>query len=249
MATLAAPAIAVPTDAFVGLPHWEIAVRPAHYVAARIATQPELGRLVADSTVNWRAWGYPLTVEDQRWNQGSASISLQATGPGGRRERLRFFQSGLFEHQFTFVEEAYRDDLATHVLPHVRVPTAFCPSGFVSYEETLRILTEVFEFAARLCESGQFGETVVIRVNMTNVRNRLLVTSDWRHRRWTSFCPARQETLDYDSGVLTAVGLIAARRELAIDAAISFYEQFGWTGYSRQLLRADQERLVDRQFA
>ena len=107
----------------------------------------------------------------------------------------------------------------------------------------------VFEFASRLGSTGSLGDTIVVQVSMANVRNRLLVTGDWRHGHWTSFCPALQETLDYDSGVLTAVGLIAARRELAIEAAVSFYERFGWTRFNRQLLRADQERLVDRQFS
>ena len=130
-------------DVFASEAHWQIEIRPGdQYLPQRIPSRAELCSLVRRTTVNWRAWGYPLTVEDQHWNHGPASISLQASGPAGRHERMRFFQSGLFEHQFTFVEEASGKELAAHVLPHVMVPDGFCPSGFVSYEETLQILTE-----------------------------------------------------------------------------------------------------------
>ena len=223
--------------------HWREVIRPLRFEAARIASLAECERLLRATTVRLRGWEYPFINERTLVRDAD---SLSSTTPP--RDYWQLYQSG----QFVSLLGLREDDPATRETVHRRLKSGWCandlPRPYVGHIDPVEVIyhvSEVFEFAGRLAEREAVGPHVVIELGWRNVHGRVLGTPDFRRGDWRQMYVCTVDKLDHPAIEVTALQLIARRREMAIDAALWLFDRFGWSP-GREAARLDQSRLFGR---
>ncbi|MCC7362745.1 MAG: hypothetical protein IT303_00075 [Dehalococcoidia bacterium] len=220
-------------------PHWEVVIRPADFKQRRIEQLSSLWTAVAASVVMLRGWDYPH-VDDKNTGPGNDFVESWVDFMG-HVEYWRMYQSGLFVHRFLFDEDHEPGELARQRMDRL-VQGCFEPGGYLDFVNCLYTTTEVAEFAARLATRLGFGPGCVVEISLVNVADRVLMSAD-RNRPWTSLYRATAPRLDFrwEGSVVTLVGESA---RLAREAAVFFFERFGWRDPPLALLADEQAALL-----
>ena len=134
-----------------------------------------------------------------------------------------------------------RRDMQGH-LSHRREVDLDQVPGFLSVVNVVYTTTEVFEFAARLCEAGVYEDHLEIFVELHGV-SEFALAAPWA-RAWMDFYQCRtNEVLGH--WPLRSSELVSSSRDLAIDAAVFLFERFGWLNPNTDVLKADQKKLLE----
>lgn len=224
-------------------PHWRVTIRPGTHAEERIRTLGECWRLVETSRVSLRG-SYPhLSYEHRQYgNDWVASWDEY----GSRREYWRLYQSGQFLHLFSFRDDYDREKAETKAKSDAPALSNYSPSGYLDATSALWTITEIFEFAARLSQKVDFGNTVSIAIQMVDVKDRVLYVSD-PARDFSRPYIATEPTVGREWTVNTQE-LLGGASDLSLNATEWFFERFQWTDLPRQVLANDQRRLLDRRF-
>jgi len=142
-----------------GRGHWHIIIRPKVFVEERIPTLGGCQRIIEQNQIRFRGWSFPYL------DSGSLQRKLDhiehCCAFRFINETWRFYQSGQFVYFGGLVEDWLEND-----------PTQ---SGSVlSILSVLYRLSEVYEFATRLAQQEVFGDSVVLKVNLVGMKDRLL---------------------------------------------------------------------------
>ncbi len=233
--------------AIVSGPHWRVTIRPAVFEAEHIANLAECMRLVERAKVRLRGWDYPsISGRDEQTDVGESWIGSWADFMG-HREMWRMYQSGQFLHLFAVeeaVEPGWRDKLAATWRFEVPGTSAEDVPGFISIVNFLWTMTEVFEFAARLVEAGLYQDVVKISVGLNHIGGFRL--SEQGRALYHDY--ATTEASLSNEWEIAATDLLTASAEKSLAATVWFFERFRWLGASPDLLRAEQNRLLERTF-
>ncbi len=225
-------------------PHWRLVVRPGEFVEERIGNLSECWRLIESSRISLRGWDYPHLDYQQRQYGGNWVASWDEFQ--SHREYWRFYQSGQFLHLFAFKEDHYRNKAEEKAKSDAPALNDLSPSGYVEAISALWTITEVFEFAARLVQKADFGDSISITIQMVEVSDRVLYLSD-PARDFPRPYIAKESTLGKE-WILDTKELLGASSVLALDAAMWFFERFQWMDPPRQALADEQRRLLERKF-
>lgn len=163
-------------------PRWRVNVRPESYNAELISSLAECFQIVEQTKLSLRGWDYPhLSHRANERGQGSNWVASWSEF-GGRNEYWRLYQSGQFLHLFS-VEEAtnpeWRKELQAITKSHLgwgslkEFDWSAVP-GFISIRNFLYTITEIFEFAARLCERGLYKDAVAISIELKDIKGFVL---------------------------------------------------------------------------
>ena len=220
--------------------HWRVVIRPTKFEEGRIASLPECERVLSGSAVRFRGWDVP-TVDERTLRRGSDWIE-GAVKFQNILEYWKFYQSGQFVYLSAFEENRDSRYSPENLQGRYRLPEDFHPTGAIDYLSVIYATTEIFELASRLALRGVLGDEVLIEVEMVGIDGRLLTSLS----RWmTGFYPATAPVLSR-SWVAETPALIASSPVMAIDAAMWFYERFGWTNVSREGIEREQQLLIER---
>lgn len=225
-------------------PHWRVTIRPVTHVEERIKTLEECWRLVESSRVSLRGWDYPHLDYEHRQNGNNWTASWDEYR--SHREYWRLYQSGQFLHLFSFKEDHYRDKAEEKARIDVPSLSGFSPSGYLDAISALWTITEIFEFAARLAQRADFGETVSVSIRMVDVKDRVLYISD-PARDFSRPYVATEPTIDKE-WIVSTQELLGGTSDLSLSATKWFFERFQWTDPPPQVLANDQRRLLERKF-
>lgn len=226
-------------------PHWRVIVRPMSYSRELVPRLRDLFKILEQTKLQLRGWDYPhISHCLEERNQGQNWIASWCTFRT-HEEYLRFHQSGQFLHLFRVresslewkaeLEESTKSNLVKDDIDWSKV------HGYFSIFNFLYTVTEIFEFAARLCQKGLYKESVSISIDLKQIKG-FMLTTDWGRAR-----------LDYsicDSDILSksweieAKDLLSGSANHSLKAAIWFFEQFGWMTLNEQVLRQDQQNFL-----
>lgn len=233
-------------------PHWRVHFRPETYEAELIPSLKKCIEIVEQTKLSIRGWDYPhFSGRDSEREFGSNWIASWSSFVG--HEYWRFYQSGQFLHLFSVQEDAnpeWREQLKASAKGHLnwgseeqrdwnKVP------GFLSVLNFLFTVTEVFEFAARLCEKGVYRGRARVSIEIKHIKGFVLV-HEWG-RAWMHYYAATEKNLGHE-WQLGSEDLLAQSKEHSLAATRWFFERFGWLNPSDQILRADQENFLKRRF-
>jgi hypothetical protein len=225
-------------------PHWRVVIRPGVHVEERIDTLSECWRLIESSRVSLRGWDYPHVDHQHRQNGKDWIESWDDYR--SHREYWRLYQSGQFLHLFSFTEDRYRDKAEEKAKSDVLALNDFSLSGYLSAISALWTITEIFEFAARLAQKADFGDSASVAIQMVRVKDRALFMSD-PGRDFSRPYVAKESILSKEWSLQTEQ-LLSESPELALNAAEWFFERFGWMALPRQVMADDQRKLLERKF-
>ena len=221
-------------------PHWRINFRPDQFNKELIPTLGKCLEIIQKTKLSLRGWDYPhLSRENQR-EYGNNWISSWSDFMG-HNEYWRFFQSGQFIHLFS-VREATEPDFKNYVKSRFQqVDWANVP-GFLSILNFVYTATEIFEFAARLCEAGVYEGGLTVDIRIKGIKGFILMFTDW-DRDVDDYYPAGTNELGHSWNIETSV-LIAESSKHSLNAIAWFFERFGWLPPPIEIFRKDQENLL-----
>jgi len=224
-------------------PHWRITIRPTVFDAYLIPALPDCWKTIEPCAVSLRGWDYPHIDRSDRAN-GKDWIASWCDFMD-HHEYWQFFQSGQFAHLFSFREDARPNALQTALSkPLVEIPTGQEPTGCIDIIETLFRLTEIYEFTSRLSQKMALEGSILIRVELAQVKSRILTVLDFR-REWWGYYPSVEDNLIHTTEIPVAE-LIGNSAQLALDATLWFFHRFQWNDPNRTVLQNDQQKLLTR---
>jgi hypothetical protein len=225
--------------------HWEVVIRPSWIPEhPRIETFRQCWSIVESSIVQSNGWTYPVLRDEFREN---GQDWIGAT----RRHKLsveswRLSQKGLFAHMFPIWDDVYKQDSKAD-FGMWDLPKGFVPQHFFDIDVGIRTLTHIFRFAAGLAEKAfDPGDgTVEVAIRVTGTRDRVLIT--WTDverllRCYRATSPSLENTWRCPSQELQR-----GADEVAIKAAVWFFERFNWPDVSAETLtRIQKARFAAR---
>jgi hypothetical protein len=225
-------------------PHWRVNIRPDEYREDRIPSLAECYQIIERTKVSLRGWDYPhLSHREEETGTGPNWVASWSEF-GGHREYWRLYQSGQFLHLFSMreaLEPHWRRELENSwQAAHDSTAERPQPRGFISLVNLLWTVTEVFEFAARLCEVGLYDRLVTIRIDIKGIEGFRLAETG---RAWYRDYAAHVDELGR-AWELNASDLLAASAEHSLKATAWYLERFGWLSPSFEVLREDQQKLL-----
>ncbi len=211
---------------------WRVEIYPAEDVVPAKRSH-ELIALMEQCRVDARGTSYPSYEALDREHRKLADdwLSVEYLEPFNK-ESWRLWRNGAFAH-----ERALWVDWADENFG--KLDPEWTPLTQLKVEETVYFVTEVFEFAARLCQTSLGCPRTVVRVELPRLHQRRLVMEPGRlRRRYTSMSDSwRSPEQAWDREEL-----IDRRRDLAIETVQDLLLCFDWKP-SIEVLRSIQEQI------
>ncbi len=227
-------------------PHWRVNLRPGEYRAELIPTLDKCFEIIEKTRVMLRGGDYPhLSNQDTKRLRGNNWIASWANFMM-QREYWRFYQSGQFLHIFSLPEaidpewkQKIKSVMKCYLSLDGDINIDNVP-GFISIENFIYKVTEIFEFAARLCQAQVYEGALNIDIRLIDIKNFVLSTDS---RFWPAYYAATERELNH-SWSIDSNHLVADSANHARNAVSWFFERFGWTPPSLELIRQVQENFL-----
>jgi hypothetical protein len=234
-------------------PHWRVRFIPDVYQKELVPSLRECLLLIEQTKLSIRGWDYPHLSRRESERQIGSSWIASWSDYAGHNEYWRFYQSSQFIHLFSIHEDAnpeWKEQLRSTAKAHLtwgndkgrdwsQVP------GFIHIPNFLYTVTEVFEFAARLCEKGVYRRQLSISIGLSKI-NGFILAHNW-DRAWMNRYEATEVNLTNEWRV-TPEELLSRNKEHALTAVLWFFERFGWLNPSKEILTRDQDNFINRRF-
>jgi hypothetical protein len=224
-------------------PRRRVIIRPAEYEEERLALR-HLRGIVERTRVQLRGWDFPhLSHRGEESGRGDEWIASWSSFLG-HREYWRMYQSGQFVHR-----ESIRETVEEEWGRRLRQKASWFTQnegeveGFFDFINFLYSMTEVFEFAANLCQTDDYPKgSVVIHVGFHDIQNFGLSTAQFG-RDLSRLYRTSADTLQRTWEIETAE-LISASAELSLNAVVWFFERFQWDEQPVDVFREEQRKFL-----
>lgn len=232
-------------------PYWRVNFRPELYKEELIPSLGKCYELIEKTKLSLRGWDYPhLGRRETERGQGATWVASWSDFRG-HNEYWRIYQSGQFLHLFSVREAAepewrkkLESDMRSHLFHADSIEWNKIP-GFLSIINFIYQVTEIYEFAARLCEAQLYTGNINIKIELKGIKG-FVLAAPWE-RSWHSYYAATEDVLSF-SKVYESDLLIASSRDESLKSIIWFFERFGWLSPSSDVIRNDQEKLIKGRF-
>lgn len=225
-------------------PHWRVNFRPEAYTEEAISSLGQCFQIIEKNRVRLRGWDYPhLSNRNEERDQGTNWIASWSSFMG-HLEYWRFYQSTQFLHVFSIreaTEEGWREKLklqtASH-LSHMKKINWDKVPGFLSLQNFIFCVTEIVEFAARLCQAEVYKGKLGITIHLRGIKG-FVLTTDYS-RVWDIYCASGEDILG-KTWAHDSRDLIANSAQHSLDIIVWFFERLGWLNPPIQVLSEEIE--------
>lgn len=224
-------------------PYWRVNFRPDVYRGEAVPSLSECFQIIEKNKVRLRGWDYPhLSHRDTERTQGVNWVASW-THFMGHIEYWRFYQSTQFLHLFSVrevTEERWRSrlqELTTFNLSGIADVNWETVPGFISIINFLYNVTDIIEFATRLCQAQVYKGDLNISIQINQIRG-FILTTDNINRLWDKYCSTGDDSLG-KTWTIDCESLVGDSPRYSLDIVIWFFERFGWLNPSRDILRKD----------
>ena len=228
-------------------PHWRVTFRPAAYDDNLIPTLSKCSDIIEKNKLSLRGWDFPhLSRDDKERALGNNWIASWSSFMG-HYEYWRFYQSGQFIYLSSVrevTETEWRKKLETEMKSHLSYMRDIdweAVPGFISIVNFIYNITEIYEFAARLCQARVYSGTLVIKIELRGIKG-FVLSAPW-DRVWHSYYSASESDLATSNDFSTDT-LVASSKEAALKSIVWFFERFGWLNPPEETIAHDQEKLL-----
>ena len=230
-------------------PHWRVNIRPGEYQKDLIPSLAACYETIEKTKLSLRGWDYPHLSNRSTERATGANWVSSWSAFWGHFEYWRLYQSGQFIHVFAVREvtevewrKKLESDMRNHLSFMKDIDWNTVP-GFISIVNFLYNVTEVFEFATRLCQVGLYKGVVTIGIGIKGIKG--FVLSMDTNRVWHSYYAAGEDNIA-NSWSIKGEDLIAESSDYALSAVHWFFERFNWLSFKKELLKQDQENFLKR---
>ena len=217
--------------------YWKVIIRPATFVERRVANQRDLLPIIEKNSVNLKGWSFPHVDSYADMEKGPDWIG-QEIGRDPILELWRFYQSGQFIHYFGIPEDWHSGT------------NQWLPSEDGVHRVILGVsaivlqLTEIYEFAARLCFTEASDNEICLEITFDNLEDHFLLLPEIGSPRVSWFPRASRPSVQYFIH-LTRTELVADAKELSLAPALELFASFRWDP-NISLIRELQSEIIRR---
>jgi hypothetical protein len=227
-------------------PHWRVNFRPSAYDPTRLKTLAECLAVLQKTRVLLRGFDFPHIPNASELVYGDTWIA-GSTDFEGHVEYWRLYQSTQFLY-LGAVREATQPEWGAKLRQDMKwkagVDIEGVP-GFMSLTNVVYNVTEYFELAARLAQTEIYVDPVTITITIKGISGFMLAAEQYPF--WVGRYIAREGELRYVE-TFSPADLISSAADHALHCTLWFFERFGWLKPSVDAIRADQQKLLTRQF-
>ncbi len=227
-------------------PHWRVNFRPTSH-KTRFENPNAAFNFLQQGQVSLRGWPYPFISDERREQIRAQKYIASGSDFLGHLEYWRMYYSGQFINLFTVrekIDQSWDEKLRKEASQLMRRPAdlniADIP-GFINIINLLYNLTEIFEFAARLCSKKLYEVNLEITVELHNVKGFVLIAEFPKF--WSSYYPATADPIT-KSAIFEPEQILARSAEFALDWAVYFFSLFGWDNPPADALKGDQQKFL-----
>jgi hypothetical protein len=134
--------------------------------------------------------------------------------------------------------EKLRRDAEWHIGDKAIVASA---PGFFSLLNTIYTITEVFEFASRLCQRGVYVGAVVLELHIRKAKGFGLIPDV--DRAWSEYRALSSDDVS-NEWTIESADLVAATSQHALQATKWLFERFGWLNPPYEVIARDQAKFL-----
>jgi hypothetical protein len=205
---------------------WEVVIRPSWIPEhPRIEPLRQCRAIVESSQVGGAGWRLPETLSAERTSGPDWAGGIIKTAPV---QCWRLSQKGVFAYMTAIPE-------ASGAPPHDS-------QAYLGVDEVIAQLTMVFRFAAKLAQAAfDPGDGAVeVAIRLTGIANRpLFLDRGILRGTYQSNVPELENTWHCQRAALEATP-----EQLAVNAALWFFERFNWEYVSEEMVRQFQARIL-----
>jgi hypothetical protein len=225
-------------------PHWRVNFSLDEYKGELIPTLKKCFEIVEKNKLSLRGWDYPhLSNFDTERGVGNNWVASWSDFMG-HLEYWRLYQSGQFLHLFS-VGEATRPEWRQKLQSQMR-RLSFMQNidwenvpGFISILNFIYTMTEIFEFASRLCQAEVYKGILNIDIRLKGIKGFVLSAEGI----WRNYYSATDNEIG-SSWSFESDFLVAKSADQALNTIAWFFERFGWLSPSINVFRQDQENFL-----
>jgi hypothetical protein len=225
-------------------PRRRIVIRPPEFQEERLSLGSLRG-IIERTRVQLRGWDFPhASSREKEWGRGTNWIASWSSF-GGHLEYWRMFQSGRFLHL-----EGIRETIEKEWDQRLRQAASFFSDnegeveGLFDFINFIYSMTEVFEFAANLCQAEVFTDgSVIVDVGFYSIANFGISTSQSRDVRRLYRTNANEIHKTWE---IEKAELISASADISLRAIVWFFERFQWDEQPVQIFKEEQQKLLER---
>ena len=200
--------------------YWRVIIRPTTFMERRVAHKGALLSILEKSLVDLNGWGFPHVDSLVEIEKGTDWIGQEIIRDP-ILELWRFYQSGQLVHYFGIPEDWRADagerlssgDEADRVMLDV--------AGIV-----LR-LTEIYEFAARLCFTEAADKAICLEITVDNIGDHLILLPQIGSQKFSPIPQASSPGMQY-AIYLSNTEIVSEAKELSLSPALELFRSFQW---------------------
>jgi hypothetical protein len=216
--------------------YWKVVIRPITFEEKRVQHKSALSHILRKTSVSIKGWSFPHVDDFREFDEGPDWIGQEIEWKP-ILEFWRFYQSGQFVY-YSRMAEDWRYS-SSQCLPH----EGSSRNANLDMTEMVTRFTEIFEFAARLSFS-EVGDTGThLEIALANFRDYVIDTPSHLggvYRKLQAHAPEMTYRKD-----LSSAELVTDKGDLALNAALEFFQCFKWDP-GLELLRDIQEGILSR---
>lgn len=220
--------------------YWRINFQPKSLLAEKLSLS-KCRELVESNAVRLRGWDYPhvsTKTDEKSGGQPAGEFYESWVNWWNHIEFWRMYRSHQFLHYLALREDWFEEsDWSKELAQRFRSGDVLGTGGAIFQ------ITEVFEFATRLCRAGAYPTGVIIDVTLDNTQNRSLWVDD-PQRMPFSQPPTTGAQKISASASLAPDEFLNGSTEKSLTMLLEIFDGFGWDNVSAQNIRQQQERFL-----
>lgn len=223
--------------------YWRVNFRPLEDKRLKLSDCREL---IEKNSVELRGWDYPHFPRREGEDTGLEPGENFYEGWidwWNHSEFWRMYESGQFVHYCALREDWFENDgWAVESYKKIKPGMVLNVIGSLNYQ-----LTEIYEFLLRLTSAGVYDSGAQVFIALNNTKGRKLWVSDFMRADFIIEHKTGAENIGFEK-LYTKEEIFAKSKELALEAILYFADHFGWNNPSLDVIKKDQEDLLNKKF-
>ncbi len=222
--------------------YWRINFQPlVHVQKLKLG---ECRDIVEKYNVELRGWNYPhfpRRIGDDTGLDPCENFYEGWVDWRNHTEFWRMYESGQFLHYLALREDWMESDdwVNVHQL-RISPKTVIGIIGSIIWQ-----LTEIYEFLSRLTTTGIYDDGVRVFISLNNTKGRKLWIDDTIRIGFSTDYKTGAEKIEFTKKY-TKEDVITTPKELAFEVIIYICDRFGWNRASVEVIKKDQDDLLNR---
>lgn len=226
--------------------YWRILFEPS--VFEEKLKLPQCKEIVEKNSIELRGWDYPHIPKrmgnDTGFDPGQNYWEAWLDWEGyHHKEFWRMYQSGQFIHYLGLYDDWFENGQTNSMWQNESEKIK--QGDVLGITGTTYLITEIYQFLLRLTAQNIYDEGVNVSISLNNTAGRQLYVDSYSRMPFSYTRKTSAQNIVF-SKVYSKSEILQDPKELALQTIIYFFERFNWSPPNIEVIKKDQENLINR---